>query len=231
MDKIDRKEAAARGTASPGASDPNPAGLSPSGPAPLSAAEERILEAARTLFFAEGVAAVSTDRLCRQAGVSKSTLYKYFGDMGGVLTGVVRREGDSFTTGVMTAPDTADAFWGSLIAYGINLLTLLNQPHCIQFDRMLHEEARQRPEISRPFYDAAYGRSHQDVTALVAHGQARGYIRKPQRAEWLADNLISMWEGLAYTRTRLGLADRPYPDPPGWARHCVEVLFEGDMRS
>ena len=195
-------------------------------PAAPSPTEARILEAARRLFFAEGFSAVSTDRLCKEAGVSKTSIYKYFGDMAGVLAAVVRREGDGFATGVAPRPETAEAFWRSLVAYGTNLLTLLNDREIIQFDKLLHEEARSHPDVGRSFYDSAFGRSHRDVTALIVHGQARGFVTKTQDSAALADHLICMWEGLACIRTRLGLIDKPYEDPRAWARQCVEALFD-----
>jgi TetR/AcrR family transcriptional regulator, mexJK operon transcriptional repressor len=189
----------------------------------------RILQAARTLFFERGFSAVSTDTLSRGAGVSKASIYKYFGDMHGVLAAVVSQEGDSLSVDVVPIADTRDEFWQALTTYGTNLLILLNQDFCIQMDRMLHEEARKHPELIRIFYDAAYGRGHREVTKLIEHGQRKGFIRKPQAADALADNLASMWNGLAFTRTRLGLMDRPYENPAAWAQHCVDTLFADDV--
>jgi len=189
----------------------------------------RILQAARSLFFEHGFSAVSTDRLSRAAGVSKASIYKYFGDMHGVLAAVVGHEGDSLSLDVVPLAETRDGFWQALITYGTNLLVLLNQDFCIQLDRMIHEEAREHPELIRIFYDAAYGRGHREVTAMIEHGKTKGFVSKPQAADALADNLASMWNGLAFTRTRLGLVDRPYDNPAAWARQCVETLFGDDM--
>jgi TetR/AcrR family transcriptional regulator, mexJK operon transcriptional repressor len=197
----------------------------PTGPL---APDTRILDAARDLFFAHGFSAVSTDRLSRQAGVSKSTIYKYFGDMTGVFAAVVRRQGDIYQLGFETLPDTADAFWASLVGFGDRLLALLNQDFCIELDRMLHEEARKQPGLVRNFYDLAYGRAHSEVTRMMAHGKDRGFITKPQPAADLADNLLSMWEGLCVVRSRLGLSERPFENSSRWSRQCVTALFERD---
>jgi AcrR family transcriptional regulator len=191
----------------------------------LSATQLRILKTARDLFFAEGFSAVSTDRLSRDAGVSKTSIYKYFGDMGGVLSSVVRQEGDIYELHFDHLPDTAPAYWETLVGFGSRLLILLNSGVCIQFDRMLHEEARKHPDLVRRFYDAAYGRGHAEVTRFIAHGQARGFVTKPQAAEDLADHLLCMWDGLSYVRARLGLTDKPFANPGQWARQCVEALF------
>lgn len=189
--------------------------------------ETRILDAARALFFTEGFGAVTTDRLCREASVSKTSLYKYFGDMDGVLAAVVRREGDVFSVGVDGQPETPEAFEAALIAYGANLLRLLNEPFCIQFDRMMHEEARSRPEVARAFYDAAYGRAHRDVTALLTEGRARGFVDPGADPANLADHLISMWEGLAYVRTRLALQPATVNDPAAWSAQVVALFLRG----
>ena len=196
---------------------------------PVPPTKMRILQAARVLFFEHGFSGVSTDTLSRTAGVSKASIYKYFGDMHGVLAAVVGQEGDSLSIDVVPMADTAEAFWQALITYGTNLLVLLNQDFCIQLDRMMHEEARKHPELIKIFYDAAYGRGHREIAALIEHGQGKGFVRKSQTADVLADNLASMWNGLAFTRTRLGLIDRPYQNPSAWARQCVESLFADNV--
>lgn len=197
-------------------------------PSGLSAPETRILDAARALFFAHGFSAVSTDRLSKEAGVSKTSIYKYFGDMTGVFAAVVRREGDVYQLGFDTLPDTAEAFWKSLISFGDRLLTLLNQSFCIQLDRMLHEEARKQPELVRSFYNLAYGRGQAELSRMIAHGKDKGFVTKPQSASDLADNLLSMWEGLCVVRSRLGISERPFTDPSAWSKQCVQALFERD---
>ncbi|MEM1036766.1 MAG: TetR/AcrR family transcriptional regulator [Pseudomonadota bacterium] len=191
----------------------------------LSLSEARIIDAARKLFFANGFSAISGDQLCREARVSKTTLYKYFGDMTGVLTAVVINEGEMFDLRVDSHPDTEDAFWDALEGYGTRLLKLLNRPFCIRLDRMLHEEARSNPALAKAFYDNAYGKSHRDMTALIAHGQDKGFMSGQEAADDLADNLISMWEGLRFIRTRLGLIKKPFPDPEKWSKQCVDTLL------
>lgn len=191
----------------------------------LSLSEARIIDAARKLFFANGFSAVSGDQLCKEARVSKTTLYKYFGDMPGVLAAVVINEGEMFDLRVETQPETEEAFWQALEGYGTRLLKLLNRPFCIRLDRILHEEARSNPELAEAFYDNAYGKAHRDMTALIAHGLEQGFIARKERAPDLADNLISMWEGLKFVRARLGLTKKPFPSPEKWSKHCVETLF------
>ncbi|MGP1253216.1 MAG: TetR/AcrR family transcriptional regulator [Kiloniellales bacterium] len=187
--------------------------------------EARIIAAARNLFIEHGFSAVSGDRLCKEARVSKTSLYKYFGDMTGVLAAVVMDEGDLFELRVVPEPETADAFWEALIGYGARLLTLLNRPFCIQLDRILHEEARANPGLAEAFYENAYGRGYRDIKSLIASGQRKGFIERGEPAEDLADHLLSMWEGLRLVRARLGLVELPFEEPDAWSRQCVKTLF------
>jgi TetR/AcrR family transcriptional regulator, mexJK operon transcriptional repressor len=193
-----------------------------------SPAAARIVKTARELFFAEGYAAVTTEQLCKAAAVSKTSLYKYFGDMAGVLSAVVRVEGDAVIAGVIPEPHTAEEFWASLIAYGRNLLTLLNQHDIVQLDRMLHEQARKHLDVSQSFYAGTYGRSHQELTAMIQFGKEQGFVKRTQSSTQLAEHLFCMWAGLASVQTRLGLMQVPYPDPRTRARECVQTLFEQD---
>jgi TetR/AcrR family transcriptional regulator, mexJK operon transcriptional repressor len=202
----------------------------PIDPREMSPSVSRILDAARALFFAHGFSAVTTDQLCKEAQTSKRTLYKYFGDMAGVLAAVVSRESDRFEKGVVLFAQTPAEYWQSVINYGTNLVTLLNDIGCVRLDQILHEEARHYPLITQLFYNAAYGQAHAVLTEQIRHGQSVKFITKPQTSSDIADNLISMWEGLAYVRRRLGLQDYTCADPYKWSTQCVEMLFEADFR-
>ncbi len=169
----------------------------------------RILLAARELFFAEGFAGISTDRLARAAGVSKSTIYNRFGDMAGVLRAVAEAEADHVPLGHEQAPTTADAFAVRLADMGAELITLIEQPDKVRFDRLVLEQARAHPELAQVYYEAIYVRTQAQLAAFLREGQAHGVARSDLSATVLAEHLLSMWQGLASVRARLGL---PNPD-------------------
>ncbi|MEM1088277.1 MAG: hypothetical protein AAGH90_11145, partial [Pseudomonadota bacterium] len=66
---------------------------------------------------------------------------------------------------------------------------------------------------------------HDDITAVLQHGLDEGFLSHPTSASDLADHLISMWEGLRFIRTRLGMDAVPFEDPDAWSTHCVKTLF------
>src|SRR5579884_1452511 len=53
--------------------------------APTRSARERLLEAARELFYTEGVHTVGIDRVIERAGVAKASLYSTFGSKEGLV--------------------------------------------------------------------------------------------------------------------------------------------------
>jgi TetR/AcrR family transcriptional regulator, transcriptional repressor for nem operon len=59
------------------------------------ATRERIVTTASTLIRLHGVSETSLDDVIREAGVSKSQLYHYFGDRSALLRAVVERNADS----------------------------------------------------------------------------------------------------------------------------------------
>jgi len=64
------------------------------------------MAAARELFVQDGVDRTSMDAVAARAGVSKRTVYDYYGDKRGLLLGVVLDAGESLVASLRTALDT-----------------------------------------------------------------------------------------------------------------------------
>lgn len=195
------------------------------GPGPA----DRILAAAGALLFAKGMDGLTTDRLARDAKVSKSSIYKHYPDMAVLLEAVIAREAALISYGLPREPPHAGAYWTALKAYGANLLQLLNRPEVIRLDQLMHEQAHRHPDVARRFFEATYGRSMRELEAMLAYGVAHRFIRRKTDPRRDAELLLSMWEGLAFGRARLGLTDRPFPDPTAWADACVDRLYPNDV--
>lgn len=188
---------------------------------------EKILAAARRLFFQQGFEKVSTDLLAKEASVSKATLYKYFPSMTAVLRAVVEAEVDVFESGIPTQVLTRKDFEMTLIRYGTNLLHFLNQSEIIQFAQLMFEEARSNPDIASEFYAAAYDRTLKDLSQLIRQGLDQGFLVSPLTADELAEQLLGMWEGFCFIRAQLGLTQKPFKHPQQWSKKCVQTLLNG----
>lgn len=190
---------------------------------------ERALVAARSRFFASGFDAAFFSRSASDANLGEADLARHFGDARGLLRAVIEQEADQLRSGLPLLPQTAAEYWQALITYGTNVLELLNRPDVIALDRLVHEQARGDSALGTLFYDSTYGRSLQEIAEILEHGQAAGFVRDPAPAAELAEALLAAWEGLVFTRARLGATDRPYPDPARRSAMCVHLLFRGQV--
>ena len=185
----------------------------------------RIIAAGRKLFFERGFEKVSTDLIVKEAKVSKASLYKYFPNMSDVLMAVVRAEGDNFGASNSVKCESLPELKEALIDYGNDVLNFLNTPDVIQFTLLMHEEVRGHPQIAARFYQEAYQRSHESLSSMIAHGQEKQYVSTRLTAEELAEQLMGMWEGMRWNKTRMGLTSKPFDNPKEWSSKCVETLL------
>lgn len=190
-----------------------------------SSPQARIIAAARKLFFERGFEHVSTDMVAREAKSSKASLYKYFPTMSDVLMAVVRAEGDNFEAGVPVQCETLPELQEALVQYGVQVMGFLNKPDVIQFTILMHEEVRGHPKIASRFYEEAYIRPHESLSIMIAYGQKKQYVGTRLSADDMAEQLMGMWEGMKWNKTRMGLSKRPFPKPREWATKCVETLL------
>lgn len=59
-------------------------------------ARDRLLDAARQLFYAEGIRAVGIDRLLSVSEVGRASFYRHFASKDDLVTNVLRRESDDY---------------------------------------------------------------------------------------------------------------------------------------
>lgn len=188
---------------------------------------DRILRAGRKLFFDIGFQRVSTDMIAKEAGVSKSSLYKYFPNMAGLLKAVTEAEAVNFQAAEPLKVDTLDALEGELTRFGSDLMRFLNRAEILRFNQLMHEEARENPDVAKEFYLSAYGRSLIHLEALFQQGIEKAYLKSDLSAEDMAAQIIGMWEGIPMVRVQLGVLKRPFSRPNEWSEKCVKVLLSG----
>lgn len=178
----------------------------------------------RRSCFHRGVYRVRVERLTRGASVLQTTLYKYFGDMPGVFRAIAESEANQFDFSFGSNEQSAKDLEGRLIELGTQLLKAIDAPDKVQFDRLVHEQARHHPELAEVYYSALYSRTQDYLSALITLGQAKGLFRPDTVADVLADQLLSMWLGLARTRTVLGIERTTSLDFSERSREAVRTL-------
>lgn len=139
-----------------------------------------IVDAATTLFLAEGYLATSMDRIAAAASVSKQTVYKQFADKQSlfreIVTATVARVSDPVAEQVASLRDSDDLDTG-LRDLARALLAQVIQPSVMQLRRLVIGEAGRFPELGRLFYDSGPGRTIGTLAATFENLAARGALR------------------------------------------------------
>lgn len=170
-----------------------------------------ILSAARDLFLSDGFDRTSVDAVSARAGVSKRTVYDYFGDKNSLLHAVVtdisdsliatvRRTLDATLATVTTPADLEESFVG----FSLRIVTdMLNSADYVTLVRLL---GSQQKLGEAPFGDAPEDAVAAQLTVLTE----RGLLRAPD-PRLAADHLIALTFGVVLNRhgvTLITLDDR-----------------------
>ena len=132
-------------------SDPCSESLSERTPRSADSAE-RLLSAARDLFYANGVDAVSTDQLASAASMSKSTMYKLFPDKSAIFRAVIKREVLVFRRYFESVDSENASIRETISEFGCGLVNLLQDPKVNRFEQLMIGQAVEHPEIARTFF-------------------------------------------------------------------------------
>lgn len=143
-----------------------------------------ILAAARELFVREGVERTSMDAVAARAGVSKRTVYDYYGDKRRLLLGVIEDAGESLLASLRQAidehlsdeadiRDTSDlerALTDFAVQVGVSMLA--SSDYAATF-KLIAENGALLPELeNHPLDDAP----EEAVAERLAHFAARGLL-------------------------------------------------------
>ena len=172
-----------------------------------------IERAALTLFLRDGYARTSVDAVSREAGVSKRTVYDYYGDKQNLFLDVLSRtqaaHEDEFRELIdRTLPADAPDLEAALVAFGVAFSTGVAQtPHRSAMVRLIVAEAAHFPDLLERF--RAVGPQQQVLADRLAQFAARGLLDLPDPVE-AAAYLGVLVTALANGRTLYGTI--PIPD-------------------
>ena len=165
----------------------------------------RIMEAARTHFYAHGLERASVDAIAADAGVSKMTIYSHFGSKEGLFEAVVRERTERVVGGLEGA-EALDPRQPQkvLLAIGEQFLALTREEAALGKFRSVYGAAGAQPEACRAFYRQGAERLIGDLAAYLrrAHEAGSLMVRHPRQA---ADLFLSMFLGDGHIRGLLML--------------------------
>jgi AcrR family transcriptional regulator len=141
---------------------------------------QRIIRAAIGVFAERGYAASSTAQIAAEAGVSKETIYSYFGNKAGLLrealVSLVAAPGGSEIAEPAAGVASSAELRAHLRSLAMKLVTDLTQPQYLALARIVVAETPRDPSLPELFREAIAGRVLSGVVSMVAAGQRAGLV-------------------------------------------------------
>jgi AcrR family transcriptional regulator len=160
---------------------------------------DRVLEAAVTVFGAEGFSNSTMLDIAREAGVASGTVYQYFSDKADVLRCLLADLEDHLQRETRMPSDER----GRLIVRDSVLRYLGIYREYAAIYRAWWELVEPPTEFTAAWV-AAHKSYHGDLKAVIKAGQRTGIISKGLDAEITANLIVAMYERPAYVRIVLG---------------------------
>ena len=152
-----------------------------------------ILAAATEVFFDEGYARASMDRVLAKVGGSKRTLYNYFPSKEDLFAAIVTNVSDRVLAALRPRLDAGDVR-ETLVAMGVGYLNVLLSPEGLALYRAMVSEAPHFPDLARTFFDNGPGRASRHLAGFFRELKEKGLLaaEDPQRA---AQQFLGMVQG------------------------------------
>ncbi len=144
-------------------------------------AEERpdeVLDAALTLFVAQGYAHTSVAQIAREAGISKGAIYLYFPSKQAILEALIRRAVSPVADRALARANFAqDDLRATLSALLGAIVSTLSDPAIFAIPKIVIREAVVAPEIAGMYRKAVLDRVLPAAIGLIRHGVDSGQLR------------------------------------------------------
>lgn len=115
---------------------------------------DQILDGAWRVFVDQGFDAASMNSICKEAGVSKGTLYVYFQSKEDLFVALVENKRNSFFDGLADRLAEAASTEEALLAYGTGIAELLTADEVIRAQRIVIGVVERMPQLGERFFDA-----------------------------------------------------------------------------
>jgi TetR/AcrR family transcriptional repressor of mexJK operon len=185
----------------------------------------RIMEAARSHFFAHGLERASVDAIAAEAGVSKMTIYSNFGSKEGLFEAVVEDRTDRVMGG-SAGVEALDPLQPhkALLAVGEQFLALTREEDALGKFRSVYGAAGAYPEACRAFYRQGAERLNNELAAYLRRASDAGTI-KVKNPRLAADLFLAMFLGDGHIRGLLMLEMPDARENKALLREAVRVFM------
>ncbi|GAA4873207.1 TetR/AcrR family transcriptional regulator [Serinicoccus chungangensis] len=155
----------------------------------------RILDAAESLFFTEGIAVTGVDRVASAAGVSVVTLYAHMGSKDGLLAEVLQRRLDDWRSVWQEQVEAAAGPQERVLAVFDAVTAFRARSSAAQWCSFL-ATASERPETRGEGEDRALDLVDADTAGLVGRLRELAAGVDPERVEEVVDTVLLLYNGV-----------------------------------
>ena len=171
---------------------------------------EAILAAAERAFLAAGFGAVTMDRIAREGGVSKATVYAHFAGkedlFGAVVAHLSERRFHGFSAEALDPGDIAR----SLTTIATRFLDLVLSPEAIALNRIIIGEVTRFPVLGQVFWEAGPARTRAQIEGFLRRAAVLGSLDIAD-ARLAAEQFVALARGEIHLRSLLRLEDPADP--------------------
>jgi TetR/AcrR family transcriptional regulator, mexJK operon transcriptional repressor len=155
-----------------------PAGQASEAGEPLNAKARKILEGARSAFHELGFEGASVDEIARRAGVSKPTLYTYFGDKEALFKASFSNECQGYAASAFESASLGDgeSLEAGLRGLARKVVAYLVSSHGQSMFRSAVAEAGRFPALGRAYYEAGPEKTTTRLVSLLREAVSNGIL-------------------------------------------------------
>jgi TetR/AcrR family transcriptional regulator, transcriptional repressor for nem operon len=160
------------------------------------ATRARIVKIAAELIFERGVGDTSIEDVCREAKVSTSQIYHYFGDRHGLLRAVVQYQAEATAQCSYRGAGALDSI-PALRAWAKSHVDIQEQRHCVggcTFGSLVGQVSEVEPATYEDFRNG-FSKWQQPIIEGLNAMQRRGELRSGAKPAELAEALMASLQG------------------------------------
>jgi len=186
-----------------------------------------LLDAALDVFFEKGFAGARLEDIATRAGVSKGTIYLYFGSKEDVFDALIRAIPQANVEQVRAlAGDPkipADELLGRVLRF---IGGLIRDPRMIKFPRLIVGEAGNFPKLAETYKREVISRGAAILTRIIERGIEEGRLR-PVDAQHAAYAAIAPLLFTAIWRTTFEQFDATPLDADAFVEQHIQTFLRG----
>lgn len=188
---------------------------------------EVLVEAAR-IFLRDGLDGTSMDVIAAEAGTSKATLYRHFGDKHGLVVAVVEFLCADFTVDIDRNPPPGGDLRSGLRHVLVQLVHVLSKPDHPQFFRLIVAGSARDPEIGITWNEHGPHMWHRMLAQVFSDFQHGGTLPTSLDVEACPRMLFDAIFARMIIRTAIvGPAGKDEPDPIRYIDALLDAVLAG----